>query len=409
MVREADTGPFSPEVFPPSIQLLAAILHFHPDDNHQKTLSRLVDQSPDFPEIVKVHHLVTNVLSALQASPCELPDEMILPLKKHYPMQTSKALRNTTRLKGIAEEFEKYSIPYLPLKGIILGQQLFGDPTHRHPGDIDLLVEKERVREACSCLEQLGYKPSIPSVWPNEKQWDILLRTHYHVTLLSKDRLATVEVHWRAETHSCCFLLKDIKGSLEQVTLAGKTYPTLPNDRLLLYLAVHGSKHGWASLHWLYDFAILAMQLTDTQWNKVLNQAKVCSYTAHLMLGLWLAKDLLGLLPPDAVYHQLLQNRPADSVCGMVIHRIVKRNPVTSRERWAHLAYKLRFEPSWAGKRAALVKEWTDLDEWERVKLPETLYFLYYLIRPFSMLYRKLSHLSSGKLTRNERGRSGNE
>ena len=41
-----------------------------------------------------------------------------------------------------------------------LAARLYGDPSARHTGDLDLLIPADRVSDACAALETIGYLPS---------------------------------------------------------------------------------------------------------------------------------------------------------------------------------------------------------------------------------------------------------
>lgn len=391
---------FAANSFSFSLRSLLEILRLDdtlPFSGNQPALNGL---DGDFATVVLNHHLLWCSLDAIKRHQLPLPAASIEPLKNRYVSQASHALRVAARLKSITLLLESEHLAYLPLKGVLLGQQLYGDPSHRHPGDIDLLVEEEQVVKACTLLAEAGYEPVVPATWPSPSQWKVLLRSHQHVALKAPDGAVLLELHWKAERTPRCFGFSRIKEELVSFEMMGHHFPQLPDDLLLVYLAVHGSKHGWASLHWLYDFALLARGLDQSVWQQVLARARSCGYMDHLANACFLAEELFHTPLPSGILNSLSAYRPGRRLRRMVVRRIENGNPITIGEQFHHLAYSMVLERGIRGKLAVLQKELIDPKEWSRYKLPAPLFFLYYLIRPLSMLYRRLLRPIFGRDTR---------
>ncbi|MCB2200637.1 nucleotidyltransferase family protein [bacterium] len=390
MDKAVDSPLFSAELFSPPLQYLLELLPLDRVAFPDEPASSQLSQNDQFSDLVLKHHLLWSVLTSVMGKELEVPEALTKPLLARYPTQATQALRVATKLKQIALLFEDAGLPFVPLKGVLLGQQLYGDPSRRHPGDIDILVEANRAQEAGKLLVSAEYHPVIPARWPTDEEWRILLRTHQHITLHTPDNSVEVELHWKAERSGRCFDLTLCKDELVQVEMMGHSYPQLPADLLLLYLAVHGNKHGWASLHWLVDFALLAKQLDYEGWQAVLDRARSCGYMNHLALACFLAADLFKISLPDQVRMALVRHKPNRFIRDMVVRRIEHGNPTSVPEQIKHLIYSMTFEQGLQARWAVLAKEWTDPNEWTRYNLPKSLFFLYYLIRPFSMFYRRI-------------------
>jgi len=75
-------------------------------------------------------------------------------------------------------------------------------------------------------------------------------------------------------------------------TLTGRTLSTLsPEDRALLLL-VHGTKHGWRQLSWVYDIALIYKQ--DIDWEVVLTRAKTYRWLRAVLYGSAVMTELTG-------------------------------------------------------------------------------------------------------------------
>src|SRR5262249_10812472 len=60
-------------------------------------------------------------------------------------------------LAAVLRILDKAGVPTIPLKGVALSEMLYGDPGLRDCSDIDVLVPRDRAREALRLLRSLGY------------------------------------------------------------------------------------------------------------------------------------------------------------------------------------------------------------------------------------------------------------
>lgn len=145
-------------------------------------------------------------------------------------------LRN---LASIHAAFSRAQIPYVLFKGAALVETLYRDPSLRPFADYDLLVERDRVSQAAALLEQIGYTSSDPL------SHDYYLRFHLHLTFLSKNPRAFIDLHW------CCvgpYDLAQINYDMVIRRACPSKAGSLPNpvpspvDQILLN-AIHLHKH----------------------------------------------------------------------------------------------------------------------------------------------------------------------
>lgn len=86
---------------------------------------------------------------------------------------------------------EDAGIAALPLKGVALGQRLYGDAGMRPTGDTDVLVAACDLDAAIAVLETCGYRSPGDPAWIRE-------RPLLHYTLVHRDaHVPPLELHWR--------------------------------------------------------------------------------------------------------------------------------------------------------------------------------------------------------------------
>ena len=78
----------------------------------------------------------------------------------------------------------------------------------------------------------------------------------------------------------------------------GRPLSALATEDLILFLYIHGAKHGWPLLSWICDLAGLIHRGVGIGWSALLFRAEASQYRRALLLGLKLAHELIGVPIP---------------------------------------------------------------------------------------------------------------
>jgi hypothetical protein len=156
---------------------------------------------------------------------------------------------------------------------------------------------------------------------------------------------------------------------------------------------MHGSKHEWTRLQWLCDVAAILTKHKDIDWRKVVDRAIDFNEQRSLVLGLSLVHHIFGNTIPewiwqysrkDPVVTRLIKNTPAkifgdtkESSESTSLHLILR-----------HFIYKLQLQSSVRYKALFFLKHFVPiyLTDWQKFRLPHSMFFLYYLLRPMRLL-----------------------
>jgi hypothetical protein len=159
---------------------------------------------------------------------------------------------------------------------------------------------------------------------------------------------------------------------------------------LLLILCIHGAKHSWERLGWLCDIAELIDGDHHLDWDRIMAQARDTDNERILLLGLCLARDLLGAtLPPDIAV-QIDSQTAVQSLAERLRTRLLTetQRPLSLLEQ--QLLYpKMRERfmdklPYWLHLiRQALTPNTQDH---QHLRLPPWLAMLYYPYRPIRLI-----------------------
>ena len=211
------------------------------------------------------------------------------------------ATRNTflaAELRRVVDILRAGGIPAVPLKGPTLAMLLYGDVHLRQFWDLDILVRPGDARRALSTLAADSYRPRHPA---GRLATAAQLRLGFEYNLARRDGAANVQLHWQLSGGGIVLRMRDadVWGRLEGVRLAGAMLPALPAEEMLLFLCVHGSRHGWRRIQWVCDVAHLLRVRPGMDWAYVQALARAYGAERMLHLGMLMARDLLGAVVPD--------------------------------------------------------------------------------------------------------------
>jgi hypothetical protein len=295
-------------------------------------------------------------LSLASAFAREVPAHVLGQLRVHAHVNRLRNEILSQELLRVLGAFKAAGIAAVPLKGPALAAAAYGNVGLRLFTDLDILVRPRNVSRAEELLLELAY---VGADAPNEQSRPgVLPPQEYHHAFAHRDGLTVVELHWAfAPGHFSWRCDMDrLWGRLETIVLAGTPVRTLAPEDLLPYLCVHGAKHCWERLEWICCIAELARTWRDRDWRRVLEEARAQGAERLLLLGLMLARDLLGAEPPPAFQQRLQEKPPRASLASSVRRWIFEEGGAVSlperhafflaarerlRDRLAYLAHHL--------------------------------------------------------------------
>jgi hypothetical protein len=159
-------------------------------------------------------------------------------------------MQYTTELIRLNKIFTENNIHYITLKGPLLSYELYGDIGLRYSKDIDILIDLLDFDKIYALLLNAGYK-NIDFEKMTDKQKRFAFKNDHHITM-SSNRHFIVELHWRIhEVFDLPFY--QLWNNKSEINLFGNSFYIPCKTDNLIFLIVHGSKHGWMRLKWLTD------------------------------------------------------------------------------------------------------------------------------------------------------------
>ena len=327
-------------------------------------------------------HAVAPVLyRALAGCPERVPAAILDNLHGRFRANAMRNAYLARELVQITSLLREKGVPVIAFKGAVLAHAAYGDLSLREFVDLDILVRPSDLGTTRDFLFSQGYRSRYSGLGEKERGFFLWCEEAFG----NKDGLVCVDVHWQMNPQYFAYAPEGavLWRRTVPVELQGGTVSTLSTPDLLLHLCVHGAKHGWTTLGWICDVAVLACRNPGLEWSRMIAEAASLGGRRLLLLGLYLAYNLLGAAIPD----ELISMARDDGVIVNVVAQVKRR----------------MFDN--IGERASVFQEWMvptralestrarvrylagralspTVDDWELVRLPRPFFPLYYLLHP---------------------------
>ena len=250
----------------------------------------------------EVHPLVARGLMAAELADV-VPDALRDRAKETRRVTLLQNMALHAELHRVAEALHDQRIPVAPLKGTHVAERLYGSLDARRSGDIDILVQKNRLAQARTVLLELGYDEArgvSPGIEAHTFHGVPYVRSVGHLTFV-------IELHWGLNHHA--FVSIDYEQLWRRILIAGddsSPLRPLPSEETLLFLALHLPKHEDGVLRLLADVDRLVRHEADRfDWTLVVKLAREWDTIWLLYFALLRAQTLLGTPVPEAVMKQI--------------------------------------------------------------------------------------------------------
>ena len=311
-------------------------------------------------------------------------------LKQLVQDNARRNLLLTSKLMQILTRLEEAQIEAMPFKGPALAMELYHDVALREFVDLDVLVHEQDVPQARQVLKSLGYRQDDDYGDKEEHDQAHDLYNHFFT---AADGTHAVELHWRLAKPHFAHLSNTFSfwEGCEPARFFNLTIRRPRPENMLMYLCAHGARHRWMRLAWLVDLAEFLRVYPAMDWDYILAQSARQRSTRVLLIGLALAHEMLGTALPEAIQPMLRRDRHAISQFTQEIQSVMfeeHTSPPIDNEVYA---FHIRMRESWLDRLIYLryplrKKVKPGPKDVAMIVLPESLSFLYYVLRPIRLL-----------------------
>jgi hypothetical protein len=339
-----------------------------------------------FLRLIVRHRLLVEPETLDRALGDRLPAGVREELRKQKRHACRESLGQAAELVRINEAFRRRRIDLLPIKGVLLSAQLYGDPGRRVSRDFDLLVRPEHLTMAEQVLQELGYQLTQPDcpLTPRRRRWLVGQMHHFGYTDSAQH---LVELHWRVllwKPEEMAWLWQESRPA----RLLGSEFRVLSDVALLLLLCDHGAKHSWSRLKWLNDLMGFVAQRPPVDWPPMVARARQFDLARSVAQAGLLLNWVHGWQLPEPWADLVRLERTAvplaqDALEAMYLEEGAQfRLPVRLQRTVHPLRIRRRLGTvQWA--QACLIST----DSFRELPLPDWLFWLYFPLRPALWCY----------------------
>ena len=173
------------------------------------------------------------------------------------------ALASLTR--EMANLFEQAAMPMLVIKGIPLALQTTGSLTARGRGDLDLLVDPQRLPEALQLLESVGFEKAYGAscIGTDSPQDKYSRFVSIELSLVrQRGQRQWIDLHWHV-SHARGVLpgFNGLWNNRDYVEINGTSVATLSLKNAFVHACCHAAADGWMCIRNLVDVERLTQRL----------------------------------------------------------------------------------------------------------------------------------------------------
>ena len=336
----------------------------------------------DVAALSRFHQVYGLLLQGLQTLPEVLAASGIeAELRAAHKRQALAVMRQLATLRQALDCFREQDVPVLALKGLPLSERLCGTPFARRSVDVDLLVDRDSFAACRQMLLAKGFRAqSDYRETPARRRWDAM--TGKTQTFIHGDGPArvAVELHWRllANPHYIDTAFKPLYQRRSSTRIGSTHVPTLGEADEFVYLMCHGVGHNWRRLKWLADVALLLSAMDEDQYRRVAERCSAARIDAVLESTVGACRSAFQVRPPVRGHAGRGRRRAAV---------VLRSLPNTWRTGtmppfWWKVPLRVALKPSARFAWHEFLRVLTKPADWQRVDLPDRLFFLYFLLRP---------------------------
>ncbi len=345
-----------------------------------------------FLKLLRRHRIRPSVLEKIDQFKAVFSTEELEQIKVICTPFLLNQMKLTQASFSIISAFNESGIRVIPFKGQLLSKKLFNSYTFRESQDIDLLIHSEDLLLANAILKRKGFTCELEI--QNWKDWHVkwLKRITPDLLYIRKQDKVKVELHWSFFNQSGIYPKKtaEIFLDAQKSNCQIDKIVVLTNEDELLYLCIHGTKHSWFRIKWLLDIRqILINSVSEIDWQKISDISKRNNNYPTLASSLLLVHLLFNIPIPKFFKIDEFSDETIINLTENAIHTLSDENlasdPINNRMK----QYK-KLNYSFGGLKDYL---WTFLltkDDFKLIKLPPSLFWLYFPLRPFMIIYKKL-------------------
>jgi hypothetical protein len=358
------------------------------------TLIRLAYQHRVRPTIYKILHLV------------ELPAEINVLIYKQHAEITKLNFKQAVETERIIMLLKQQGIVAVPYKGAAFSKQFFGDLVSRESSDIDLVIRPHDINAAIAVLKHDEYQPELDSVYKYlGSRYPAYYKDYNFNKFKNGKREFHIELHW-AITENYVGISSKINTfifDVDDTFFFAKTSIRVLNKsaHFSSILIHHAVKDTFKTLKNIVDIAQASGHVCIQSSNREIyvdfdsiglkNALAVGNALSEQLLGVCLMQaevlkvsdSTVGYFYKQLFDKQTLQNEVVGNFAVWIKKRLLLHDSIRYKLNFCWVTLKSRFIPGEA--------------DFGLVQLPKSIFFMYYLMKPFRSLIKSFDMVVTKK------------
>jgi hypothetical protein len=304
-------------------------------------------------------------------------------LKSQYIQISKYNMLLSSELINIFSIFQANNIKALSFKGATLSTLLYDDITIRQYSDIDILIKLEDRKKVLDILQQHKYKEHLNL--PKEQK-ELFLQTAKEISLYHIEKPIMLDIHWAFfdKDYPIDFDCQDIWKEPFIVRIDNLPIPTFNKEQLLIYLAIHASKHLFERIEWLVDID-RAITTHNIDWSYIYKFLQKSDFERMFILALYLSNRHFDTYIPNRLLHKYKDEKWLSYTSDYVIKSWYSDFSIT-----AYTKAMLYLFPKTSQKINYLIKVIFKPSKNEFNYIKSDKKWLYYTIRPWLLIKKYL-------------------
>jgi hypothetical protein len=222
-------------------------------------------------------------------------------------VSTQKRHEQTARLLDL---LGRSSIPVMLNKGISLGICFYDHPAHRPMSDVDLMVPRDRVKDAAAILKGAGWR--VSHTGRENISWRDIVDYRHSAGFRDADG-HEMDLHWAPSS--------ELRGEAIERFFWETAWPMAvrgvaavrPSATcMLLHTAVHGVRYNrMPPFRWIADAHMILMKEGDQiDWHALITLARKTRTSMRLAMAFGYLRSVYGMAIPDHLIDELCRERP---------------------------------------------------------------------------------------------------
>lgn len=284
-------------------------------------------------QMARFHRVQGLVFAGLSAAGLGKREPPLESLAAEAAAVAQQSLQASVACRGLLERFEHAGIPLLFVKGLTLGALAYGNPALKFAIDVDILIDPENLCEASMLLRDCGFNLITPRASPADEKLEQWHRHWKESVWATTSPPLQLDLHTRLADNPRLIPNIDVHSPRQLVEVGnGLNLPTLGNEELFAYLAVHGASSAWFRLKWIADFAAF-LHRSGANVEALYRRSQQLGAGRAAGQALLLADELFGSLASEpALRDELLRNNSTAHLFRTAL-KLVSGEPVEPTER----------------------------------------------------------------------------